>query len=609
MGAMLLSANYVIGHAAGDYFADNATTNPLLHTWSLSVEEQFYLVFPAILMIAWLLVRRGRRRAPAVIVTAIAAASFVLAVAWSFGSTAAEGLTTYFGGPESFAFYSSITRAWEFAAGALLALGLTRIPVPTVSVARLMGAVGAVLLVVSAFAIHDSQPFPGVVALLPVAGTVLLILAGSHHTTGVSSVLSTRPMVWLGDTSYSWYLWHWPLIVFTALLFPHRPALLVAAAAFSLLPALASYRWLEQPLRGYRPASRPRASALVATTMAVPLATCLVLLLGANAGWGLVPSAADAASAVAEQTGQGPSTSDAAPAGPPPAEGGGDAEGDGEVASGEGGSLRSQHAVVKAGCVNTDLEPDRCRFGPADARGTILLAGDSQAYALADGVIAAAERLGLDTIATSHTGCPFLARESSGVHNYPCGSWQESIVEYALAERPAAVVIANRSGGYVRPGVGWRTIERDGGGRAASAEEAVDLYRMGLEPVVDRLSAAGVPVIIVAAVPEMTGYTDRTSLLSSAFGSQAFEIGRDEAERFRLPALEVEQAIAAQYPGVVVHDPVPALCPDGTCSTERDGSPVYQDETHLAVPGSLLLADGLTEAISRAVPGASAQPR
>ena len=97
------------------------------------------------------------------------------------------------------------------------------------------GAAGAVMLAVSAFAIHDSQPFPGIVALVPVAGTVLLILAGSHHTVGVSAALSAGPMVWLGDTSYSWYLWHWPVIVFTALVFPHRPALLVARG--SRLPA------------------------------------------------------------------------------------------------------------------------------------------------------------------------------------------------------------------------------------------------------------------------------------------------------------------------------------------------------------------------------------
>ncbi len=341
-------------------------------------------------------------------------------------------------------------------------------------------------------------------------------------------------------------------------------------------------------------------------TLAVPLVACLVLLVGANAGWGLVsPTSSDASSVVAGQPVRDPATSGEASDDTRTS----DAVADGEVAGGEGGSLRSQHALVKAGCVNTDLQPADCRFGPADARGTILLAGDSQAYALADGVIAAGERLGLDTVATSHTGCPFLGRESSGVHNYPCRSWQQSIVRYALAERPAAVVIANRSGGYVRPGTGWRTVARDDGGRADSQDEAADLYRAGLEPVVERLTRAGIPVVIMAAVPEMTGFTDRTSLLSSAFGSQAFEIERDEAEEYRSPALEVERELAAKYPGAVVHDPVPALCPDDVCSTERDGSPVYQDETHLAVPGSLLLAAGLEDTLSRVVPGASAQPR
>ena len=106
------------------------------------------------------------------------------------------------------------------------------------------------------------------------------------------------------------------------------------------------------------------------------------------------------------------------------------------------------------------------------------------------------------------------------MHNYPCRSWQQSIVEYALETRPAAVVIANRSGGYVHPEVGWRTAARDDGGRADSVDEAADLWRKGLEPVVRELSEAGIPVLVLAAVPEMDGYTDRTSLLSSAFGSR-----------------------------------------------------------------------------------------
>jgi hypothetical protein len=204
---------------------------------------------------------------------------------------------------------------------------------------------------------------------------------------------------------------------------------------------------------------------------------------------------------------------------------------------------------------------------------------------------------------TSHTGCPFLGRESSGVHNYPCRAWQREIVEYALAEHPAAVVIANRSAGNVHPEWEWRTAARDDGSKAASVDEAAALWKRGLEVVVSDLSAAGIPVLIIGAVPEMTGYTDRTSLLSSAFGSQSFEISRADSEADRRPALDVEQGLAATYPRVSVFDPNPSLCGTDTCSADRDGTPVYQDETHLSVPGSLLLTDGLEQAISLAVDG------
>jgi peptidoglycan/LPS O-acetylase OafA/YrhL len=606
LGAMLLSANFAIAHAAGDYFADSSTTNPLLNTWSLSVEEQFYLVFPALFMLGWTMSRRmGRRLLPPVlIVAAIGLSSFAVSLALSFGSGLAHRVTDYFGGPESFAFYSPFTRAWEFAVGALLALLLDRLPAASTMLTRLVGLVGAGLIAASALLIHDAMPFPGTVAIVPVLGTALVLAAGARMTTGINSALAARPMVAIGDASYSWYLWHWPIIVFTALLLPNRPTALILAALASLVPALLSYRLVEQPIRRLRPRTRPRAAAVIVGTLAIPMTACAVLLVGASTGWGLVPpSTAGAAQVTTGAAGNG-AAAGAAVDTPAAA-----AVQDGETAGGNGGSLRSQHAAVRAGCVNTPLNATRCRFGPANPVGTVLLAGDSQAYALADGVIDAAAGLGYDTIATSHTGCPFLGRESNGVHNYPCRSWQKSIVDYALKTRPAVVLIANRSAGYVHPEWKWRTAATDSGGMAGSISEAAALWRKGLDPVVAALTKAGIPVVIIGAVPEMHGYTDTTSLLSKAFGSTDFDLPRQQLEADRKPALDVERSIAAAYPGAYVFDPFPALCDAKTCAATRDGDVRYQDETHLSVAGSLRLSDGLGKAISQAVAGSAPQPR
>jgi peptidoglycan/LPS O-acetylase OafA/YrhL len=626
LGAMLLSANFVIGHSAGDYFAADTTSNPLLNTWSLSVEEQFYLIFPAVLAIGWAALgpvgRHVRRKAePAVLIVAgIAAGSFTLSLMWTYGSTFLSGLTSFFGGPESFAFYSPFTRSWEFAVGALLALLLTRLPRVSAAKTRLTGLVGAALIALAAFTIRDSMSFPGLLALIPVAGTAMVIWAGSWSTLGVNRGLAVRPMVAIGDASYSWYLWHWPVIVFAALIFPRQPIVLLVAAVVSLVPAALSYRFVEQPIRRLKPRTRPRAVAVVVTTVGLPLAICAGLLVGANSGWGLLPPAA--AEPVVVPTASRPSV--ATPGSATPATGaarvGGvpapvaptlseadvaaaqeSAKQDGAVAEGDGGSLRSQHIAVRAGCVNTDLNPVGCRFGPADPIGTMLLAGDSEAYAVADGAVAAATSLGYDTIVTSHTGCPFLARESSGTHDYPCRAWQRSVVAYALKTHPAAVLISNRSAGYVHPEWGWRTAATDSGGMAGSVKEAATLWRKGLEPLVTELTKAGIPVIIVSAVPEMRGYTNGTSIMANTFGTRDFDIPRTEVQGNRQPAFAVETALAAAHRGAFVFDPFPALCDAESCWAVRDGRIQYQDETHLSVDGSLLLADGLTQSMRDAV--------
>lgn len=595
IGAMLISANYVISHAAGDYFSADAKTNPLLNTWSLSVEEQFYLFFPSLLLLG-LWVARRYQWTTALLVGVVAAGSFALSCAWSFGSSPIASLVADFGGPESFAFYSSIARAWEFALGAILALTCHRIPALGRNCATAVAFLGMGLLAASALLIHDTQPFPGLIALVPVAGTLLLIGVG-ESANPVSSVLSTRLMVGIGDISYSWYLWHWPLIVFAALLMPNKPAVLAIAATLSVLPSLASYVLVEEPLRRYRPDSSIKGGVLVATIISTPVVLCAALLIWSNIGW----RPARPASEGSGTTASAPSSASFAAAGYSRASESAEApRGADDVSSDEGRNLRSEHAVVAAGCVNRPLDPIGCRFGPAYAIGTVLLAGDSQAYALGDGVIEAARRLGLDTVVTSHTGCPFLARESSGIHKRPCSERQTEILAWALQAKPVAVVIANRSGGYVRPEKKWRTVKLADGSAALTIEDAVASYSDALSETVRRLAEAGIPVVLVGAVPEMTGFTDQNSTFSEVFGTRAFEIPRVDAEEDRRPAFDAEQALAASG-DVVVYDPLPVICRFDICSTLRKDSVLYQDETHLSRTGSLLLADGLEQTLRRVV--------
>ncbi|MGH3556271.1 MAG: acyltransferase family protein [Mycobacterium sp.] len=271
LGAMLLIANFVIAQATGGYFDAPAESNPLLNTWTLSVEEQFYLMFPAILLLGWALCRRGRRIPwVTVLVGTAALISFGLAV------RGAGGLASY-GASYLVGFYGPFTRAWEFAVGALLALATTSRILRSRRSAQVLAWLGLALIAASALLIDHTTPFPGPWTLLPVGGTLLVIAAGTHHSTGVSRALAFPAMVKVGDWSYSIYLWHWPLRVFAVLLWPQAPFAALLAVTLSILPAVASYRWVEQPLRRLPPLTRPRTVALVAAvvTPAILLATTL----------------------------------------------------------------------------------------------------------------------------------------------------------------------------------------------------------------------------------------------------------------------------------------------------------------------------------------------
>lgn len=228
-GSGLFGTNYIVFRSAQDYFAPNSSENPLLHLWSLSIEEQFYLFYPALLVILWSRSRRYLIKALCLIATAS-----LVAAEWK----SRQYLPA--------AFYLAQYRIWELLLGGIL----SQLPQRKLDKAsgNATALSGLALVLGAGFLYNEKTRFPALAALPPVVGTMLLLYAGSSMTL-VSRLLTTKPAVWLGKRSYGLYLWHWPVFALTGMVYPgelrlHHRLILVAV---SLVLAESSYRWIELP--------------------------------------------------------------------------------------------------------------------------------------------------------------------------------------------------------------------------------------------------------------------------------------------------------------------------------------------------------------------------
>ncbi len=247
-------SNYWLENRAGNYWSPRAEELPLLHTWSLAVEEQFYIFMPILL---WGVFRYFRKYL-AFVLSSLFFASLVHAI-----------YTTKV--DPSAAFYLLPSRAWELLLGALVCLIAHRITdVRMASLREILGAAGLLMLAFSFFYISGDLPFPGYAALVPTVGTALLILANSGTITRSGRLLCWPPLVFIGLISYSLYLWHWPIIVFAkAWRHPHPLTNLdeILIVLGSTLIAVVSWYWVEQPFRGKHFRNMPRRVVLVGLTV------------------------------------------------------------------------------------------------------------------------------------------------------------------------------------------------------------------------------------------------------------------------------------------------------------------------------------------------------
>ena len=259
--------NWNLAAQAVDYLGAENRPSPVQHYWSLSVEEQFYIVWPVLILIAMTLARRGsellRRQAIAAMLVLLTLASFIYSVLATANDPAA-------------AFFITPTRVWEFGAGGILALAATTTARPAFRAAVSWLGVGAILL--ASFAFTAETPFPGAAALLPILGTVAVIWAGAPALRWAPlGWMKLRPVQWVGDNSYSIYLWHWPLLILApfVLLDQLTTPIKLGLLALTLILAALTKRFVEDPLRSgpLLAGKRPRRTFIVAAA-----ASAVVLL-------------------------------------------------------------------------------------------------------------------------------------------------------------------------------------------------------------------------------------------------------------------------------------------------------------------------------------------
>jgi peptidoglycan/LPS O-acetylase OafA/YrhL len=551
-------ANFEIMRSTGGYFDANAEENALLHTWSLSVEEQFYVVFPGLLLLAWTRTRGrlGPRGGALTAVALVLAASFTLSVALSQGMA-----LPWLDSSQEFAFYSPFSRAWQFAAGSILALGwpvvvARRAGVP--SLARTGPWIGTALVACTVFWIGGSG-YPGYGALLPTLGTCVLIATTDAGQGLVGRVLASRPAVFLGDLSYSLYLWHWPVLVLGNALVPDaRVRTSVLLVLLSFVPAYLSYRWVEDPIRNAGQWSSRRVVGLAAFSVGVPALLCSLLAWGAGSAWW-----------------------------------------NPQIAQWE--QVRTQRPVSRAAECHTNSVTQlgrpwtKCLFGDGD-RGTILVVGDSHAAALGDTVIAAVRPLGFKVAIHTTNGCPFLTEardwdiwgQTSATETCALGLREEwaLVAQY----KPSLVILANSSSLYVRESP-----------RYGDPVTAASRWRESVTATLQALREQGVPSLLVYEVP------DHPKSLATCTKSWGVDLscvntGQDYAASRRAPSHEAESSAVAQVPNATAWDPMPILCDGTTCYREHDGRPIYLDGNHLNPSASSVLARPLQDVLASVLP-------
>lgn len=529
--AMLANVRFWLGSG---YFAEASELRPLMHMWSLAVEEQFYLIFPIILPVAWPL---GRQRCFQ-LTCAAAAVSFLASVLTLSAAPAAT-------------FFLIPFRAWELLVGAAIALEPS-LTVRSEASSNILHAAGLILIVVCCLTYGPTTPFPAANAIIPTAGAALVIIAGRSHSGRLAMILSALPLRYIGLISYSLYLWHWPIIAFCR--YVNREISTQAALAIlpaTLLLAALSHRFIEVPFRKMHPTA---GLARTVRRIAVPSAAIAIAAIGIRMLNG-VPAR------VSKEIAQ--------------------------YLAPQSGGAWSEDVRHK--------DQPHALFGSTQtgSRGfCVLFWGDSHGMAIIEAVDHAARARGIAGVCALQSATlplPQLAivgQVPSQSPNPPARVLGKPILDWIHDSKPAHVVLCARWTAYAHSFDKEGELPQPWVDTSADSDEArLYILRQRLELLVRQCADAGSTLWILLEVPYQEQTPQRRAIDSLHRGTQIDHVGVDLATHSQKQS-RIRELFRTYAPLANVIDLAsPFFGDDGFSRTGTGATRWYDDHTHISPEG------------------------